>query len=110
MTPLKPRDDRALDALLALDVVPPPHANLRRRVLRDADGRAAGGFWSALWRELGGARIAGPALAMSLALGVAVSSMVVPPADPASDVLAAEDAPDYLELAMLDTTYEEYAP
>ena len=110
MTPLTPEEDRTLDALLALDTVPPPQADLRRRILRDFDAQAAGGFWTALWRELGGLRVAGPALAASLVLGVAMSTTVVPQADPATDALAAEEAPDYLELALLDTAYEDYAP
>ena len=108
-TPTHPHpglDDARLDALLALDRVPAPSPGLRRAVLLAADARADG-FWRALWRELGGLRVAGPALAASLALGVTVATLL--PADAVGEP-AADTAPDYTELALFDAAYEDYAP
>ena len=106
MTPEDPRADRQLDALLAADVVPPPSAGLRRTILLDFQARAQGGFWRAFWREVGGLRIVAPALSASLALGIAVASLVEPALDPAIE----DTAPGYAELALLDGAYEDYAP
>lgn len=111
MTPLHPTPDpsespadaRALDALLALDRVPPPSPALRRAILLDFDARAAGGFWRGLWREIGGLRIAAPALTASLVLGIAGASLYEP-------VSSVPDAPGYAELALFDAPYEDYAP
>lgn len=103
---------RALDALLAADVVAPPSAALRRAILLDFEARTPGGFWRALWRELGGLRIAGPALGASLAVGIAVAAMMepaLPAAAPAAAPVAGE-APGYGEFAMLDGGYEGYLP
>lgn len=105
-----PDQARALDALLAADVVPQPRAGLRRAILLDIQARSAGGFWRALWRELGGLRIAGPVLSASLAVGIAVAAMLEP-ATPAPDSdVASEEAPGYAEFALLDGAYEEYLP
>lgn len=100
----------ALDALLAADVVAPPSAGLRRTILLDFEARSAGGFWRAVWRELGGLRIAGPALSASLALGIAVAAMLEPATSPPGADVATEDAPGYAEFALLDGAYEEYVP
>lgn len=97
---------RALDALLAADVVAPPSEGLRRAILLDFEARTAGGFWRALWREIGGLRIAAPALSASLAVGIAVAAML----EPALPVAAPGDTPGYAELAMLDGGYEGYLP
>ena len=107
MTPQteSPRDAQALDALLALDRVPAPSPDLRRTILLGFDARMAGGFWRTLWREVGGLRVAGPALAASLALGIAVSTTFS--TDPA--VTDEAVAPDYTELALFEAPYEEYA-
>lgn len=101
---------RALDALLAADVVAPPSAGLRRTILLDFEARSAGGFWRALWRELGGLRIAGPALSASLAVGIAVAVMLEPAAPAPSADVADGEAPSYAEFALLDGAYEEYVP
>ncbi len=91
---------RALDAWLdALPAPPPPApafvAAVRERAraprgLRALLAELAGGL-------LGGWRVAGPALAMSLALGIALGSTLLPPDDAA-----------LLELAHLDDAYSEY--
>lgn len=101
---------RALDALLAADVVAPPSAGLRRTILLDFEARSAGGFWRAVWRELGGLRIAGPALSASLAVGIAVAAMMEPAVPSIDTDFATEDAPGYAEFALLDGAYEEYVP
>jgi hypothetical protein len=99
---------RALDALLAADVVAPPSDGLRRAILFDFQARTAGGFWRALWREIGGLQVAAPALGASLAVGIAVATMLEPALPPA--VPAPGEAPGYAELAMLDGGYEGYLP
>ena len=104
-TPEDLRQPRALDALLAADVVPPPSAGLRRAILLGFEQRVQGGFWRTFWRELGGVRVVAPALTASLALGIAVAvgSMNVATA-------TEDEAPEYAELALLDGAYEDYLP
>jgi hypothetical protein len=110
-TPEDPRQARALDALLARDIVPPPSAGLRRAILLGFAERAQAGFWRSFWRELGGLRVVAPALATSLALGIAVATFVPSLANPVEAVdQVADEAPAYAELAMLDGAYEEYLP
>ena len=104
-TPEDLRQAHTLDEVLAADVVPQPSAGLRRAILLGFEQRAQGGFWTTFWRELGGARIVGPALTASLALGIAVAAFVEP-VSPAT----IDEAPDYAELALLDGAYEEYLP
>ncbi len=101
---------RALDAWLAADVVAPPSAGLRRSILLDFEARSTVGFWRAVWRELGGLRIAGPALTASLAVGIAVAAMLEPATSPPDTDVATEEAPGYAEFALLDGAYEEYVP
>ena len=101
---------RAFDALLAADVVAPPSPGLRRTLLLDFEARKAGGFWHALWRELGGLRVAGPALSASLAMGIAVAAMTEPVSPGAAPAVAGDDAPGYAELALLDGSYDGYLP
>ena len=105
-TPEDPRQAAALDALLAADAVPPPSPGLRRAILLDAGRHLQGGFWRTVWRELGGVRVVAPALTASLALGIAVSTFVLP----ATEVDADDTAPGYAELALLDGAYEDYLP
>lgn len=105
-----PDQARALDALLAADGVAPPSEGLRRAIVLGFEAHAAGGFWRALWRELGGLRVAGPALSASLAIGIAVAA-VSGPAPPGGDFDGApEEAPGYAEFALLDGAYEGYLP
>ena len=113
-------DDKSLDAELdRLRVAPPPRAALRRDVLEAIarEPRAAAGVarpaapresWletlAALWRELGGTRLAAPAFAMALAVGVGMSWL-------AEDAVAADDgADDLVALAQLDDAYEGLEP
>ena len=100
------RHGRALDALLAADVVPPPSPGLRRAILLGFERQARGGFWRTVWRELGGLRVVAPALTASLVLGIAVAASVPPALDPADE----DVAPAYAELALLDGAYEDYLP
>ena len=104
--PEDPNADRALDALLAADVVPAPSPALRRTILLDFEQRMAGGFWRSFWHELGGVRVVAPALTASLALGIAVATF----APPATEATVDEEAPGYPELALLDGAYEDYLP
>lgn len=97
----------ALDALLAADAVAPPRPPLRRAILLAAEMRGPG-FLPMLWRELGGLRVAGPALAASLVLGIGVADVFGLQSTDAAT--AATQAPGYAELALLDGSYEDYAP
>jgi hypothetical protein len=55
--------------------------------------------------------VVAPALATSLALGIAVATFVPSLANPVEAVdQVADEAPAYAELAMLDGAYEEYLP
>ena len=95
-----------LDALLAQDVPAAPAAGLRRAIVLAAEGRiGTGGLLQALWRELGGLRVAGPAFAASLALGIAVAALVEEP----FELDAGTEVPAYDELALLELGYEDYA-
>ena len=104
-------DDKSLDAELdALRAVPPPAAHLRRNVLMAVAREPRRLSWraaiAALWRELGGSRIAGPALAMALAMGVGMSWLLE---DDAADDNGAGD--DLIALAQLDgAAYAELEP
>ena len=105
------RDAVALDAALAqLDPVPLPPADLRRRILLAAarephrDARGIAGLLADLWRELGGTRIAAPALALALATGLGLGWEAVPATD------AADDGEDLVLLAQFDDSYTEFLP
>ncbi|MCG6118092.1 MAG: hypothetical protein MEQ07_07845 [Aquimonas sp.] len=58
-----------------------------------------------LWRALGGGRLAGPALACSLGLGLAFGLLATAPGGGEIDELEA-----WLALASLDTDFEEHLP
>ena len=113
MTPTRPESAdqaRVLDALLAADVVQPPAPALRRAILLDYEARSAGGFWRALWREIGGLRVAAPAFSASLAVGIAIAAMMEPALPATGPEVAGGEAPGYAEFALLDGAYEEYLP
>ncbi|MBB5209615.1 hypothetical protein [Chiayiivirga flava] len=107
------RDAAALDAWL--DAVPPPAPALRNAILVAAasqpHGASAGGrpgfvaTLRALWFDLGGARLAAPALAMALAAGVGLGLALEP-----STFEVDDDADDLLALAQIDDRYTEFAP
>jgi hypothetical protein len=64
-----------------------------------------------VWRELGGARVAGPALAAALVLGVALAEVRSPGAFEAAPLDAGAVATrnaEVLDAALLDAGYEEY--
>ena len=104
-------DDKSLDAELdALRAVPPPSAQLRRDVLAAIAREPRRLSWrdalAALWRELGGTRIAGPAFAMALAMGVGMSWLLEDDATGNDDV-----RDDLIALAQLDdAAYSELEP
>lgn len=108
------RDAAALDAALAYPVPPPPPA-LRIGILaavaaepRQLPHVTPNTRWfdglAALWRDLGGARLAGPALAMALAAGVGLGWLLEPP------MASAAEPDDLLALAQFDDHYTELSP
>lgn len=107
-------DDPSLDAELdRLRSAPAPRAQLRRDVLeaiaRQPRARAErSDTWldtlAALWRELGGTRLAAPAFATALAVGVGLSWL-------AEDATASDDgSEDLVTLAQFDDAYEGLEP
>lgn len=69
-----------LEQRLAAFEAPEPSSALRRNLLADfAAQQARGGWQDRLWRQIGGIRIALPAMATALALGVAIGSWLPPP-------------------------------
>lgn len=74
-------------------------------------GTARLGGIGRVWHELGGVRVAGPALAAALVLGVALAEVRSPgpldPGVPGSGAVAAGNA-GVLDAALLDAGYEEY--
>jgi hypothetical protein len=105
------RDARALDAELALlQPVPAPASGLRRQILLAAAREPRSGtrgileLLAGLWRELGGARIAAPALALAIAAGIGLGWDTGPMGD------ADEDGEDLLLLAQFDENYSEFLP
>jgi hypothetical protein len=95
---------RRLDrALAALPAPPAPDAALRRRILAAVPLPRLGPFaWlQAIWAELGGARRAGPAFALSLLLGVLLAPLASSDADAAGPEI---------DLVALDDDYEELLP
>lgn len=115
-------DDKSLDAQLdVLQAAPVPRAQLRHNVMAaiareprqrmgEMDPRAPRGgslleALASLWRELGGARLAGPAFAMALAAGIGLSWF-------ADNATAGEDdaSDDLVALAQLDDSYAGLEP
>ena len=108
-------DDPSLDAELdLLRHAPAPRAQLRRDVLAAvareprAAARVERETWfqtlATLWRELGGTRLAAPAFAMALAVGIGLSWL-------AEDAVASDDGEeDLVALAQLDNAYEGLDP
>jgi len=76
----------ALEERLAAFPAPDPSPALRRNLLADFAAQRARGSWlDALWRQIGGIRVALPAMATALALGVAVGSWLPAPASDIGD-------------------------
>lgn len=104
------RDQAAqLDTALVLSA-PTPTLALRAAVLRAIPSAPAAGetfadTLRALWRGIGGWRLAAPAFATSLALGIALGASVLPPTPAAVD-----DDADLMQLALLDDGDTEFAP
>lgn len=97
-------EQRTLDRQLAeLAVVPAPSQALAARILAAAPRPARPRWsWSALLSELGGPRLAGPALACALSLGLGLALLL--PTTPSSDDAVVED---WLALALLDEGVDE---
>jgi anti-sigma factor RsiW len=97
-------EERALDRQLAeLAAVPTPSQALAARILAAAPRPARPRWrWSALLSELGGLRLAGPALACALSLGLGLALLL--PTTPPSDDAVVED---WLSLALLDEGVDE---
>jgi hypothetical protein len=101
---------RELDVLLDALAAPPPPSGLRRNVLLAVarepriSSRGLLGAWRELWRDLGGARIAAPALVLALGVGVGLDWATTP-------TLAGDaDAEDLLTLVQFEETYTELDP
>jgi hypothetical protein len=104
------REARELDALLDTLQAPPPPSALRREILLAVareprhGSRGLGDAWRELWRELGGARIAAPALVLAFGVGVGLDWAMTPP-------LGAEaESEDLLTLVQFEETYTELDP
>lgn len=102
-------DEKALDTQLdALRAVPAPSAQLRRNVLlavaREPHALSSREAIAALWRELGGTRLAGPALAMALVAGLGMGWAI--------DDNGAEndEGDDLIALAQFDDAYAGLEP
>ena len=77
----------------------------QRAAARPAEPRSG---WARLWGELGGLRVAGPALAMALVAGVAlaeVRDIGVPGDDPGALTASSEEA---VEDVLYGADYDEY--
>jgi hypothetical protein len=106
---MNPLDDPSLDAELArLQAAPAPAAHVRRNLLAAIAREPRALSWrdalAALWRELGGARLAAPAFAMALALGLGAGWALDEPEAPD------DGSDDLIALAQLDDTYSGLEP
>lgn len=94
-----------LDALLRAEMValPAPPARLRAAILAAAPVAPRKSLWRELWQVLGGMRIAGPAFAAALLLGLVMGRM-------GQSTLPGDggDAADLVTLAQLDDDYLAY--
>lgn len=94
---------RGLDVWLgAMPAPSAPSADLAARILAAAPRAKSAWSWRALLAELGGPRLAAPALAFAFSLGIGLALLL--PAAPATDE-AGLDA--WLSLALLDETLDE---
>lgn len=109
----------SLDALLDAATPPPsPAAALRASILdaamRTPQTPAASVLrgpspWQALlalWRDLGGTRLAAPAFAMALACGIGLGWML----QPGEAMAATQDSDDLLALVQFEDHYTELSP
>lgn len=94
-----------LEAWLRADAaaLPGPSARLRAAILAAAPAAPHRSLWQELWQVLGGIRIAGPAFATALLLGLALGGMGQGelPGDGGDDA-------DLVTLAQLDDDYLAY--
>jgi len=83
-------------------------APLRRPTGAAARAADAGG-WARLWSELGGLRMAGPALAMAVVLGVTLAEVRGGAApDAGADATPAVSGEEVMDVALFGADYEEY--
>ena len=96
------RDAAALDQLLDLDLARGPNAQLHSRILVALPVPTANwrDGWAELWQEIGGWRLAAPAFALSVSLGLWLPTLLDDSVGdlPAEDLIAAvqliDDLPD----------------
>ena len=111
------REAAQLDALLDHAAPPPPPTAALRLAILDAAMRTpqaplasatarTASPWQALialWRDLGGARLAAPAFAMALACGIGLGWML----QPGDAIAATQDSDDLLALVQFEDHYTE---
>lgn len=113
------REATQLDALLDHAAAPPPPPPALRLSILDAAKRTpqapiataarTASPWQALialWRDLGGARLAAPAFAMALACGIGLGWML----QPGEAMVATQDSDDLLALVQFEDHYTELSP
>ena len=111
MKPDPSTDNARLDAWLASSTPPEPPAALRAAILAAAP-LAIGTFrlsWAdalrAFWLDLGGLRIAAPAFALALALGISLGNGLLQ-----AGLHASEPTEDLLSLALIHDDYTSLVP
>lgn len=113
------REASQLDALLDHAAPPPPPTAALRLAILDAAKRTpqtpiattvrTASPWQALialWRDLGGTRLAAPAFAMALACGIGLGWML----QPGEAMAATQDSDDLLALVQFEDNYTELSP
>lgn len=104
-------DNARLDAWLASSTPPEPPAALRAAILAAAPLTVAAPTLSwadalrAFWLDLGGLRVAAPAFALALALGISLGNGLLQ-----SDTQGFEPDEDLLSLALIHDNYTSLVP
>lgn len=105
-------DNARLEAWLASSTPPEPPAALRAAILASASHHAVGtpslswaGALHAFWLELGGLRIAAPACALALGIGISVGNGLLQ-----AGMYAPEPTEDLLSLALIQDDYRLLVP
>ena len=111
MKPDHRNDAERLDAWLASSRPPEPPPSLRAAILATAHAGASAprANWRDvlrhLWYEIGGLRVAAPALAFALAAGIGLGHVLLQ-----ADVLNDNPTEDLLALALIRDDYRSLAP